>query len=259
MEQHSRQLKTTTAITVKTVPQWFASLLAVAVTIALATAAIVIDMQLRAQHRVSTDPHDLQPADCAVVLGCAPTVRGRPNLYYVHRLNQAADLYHSGLIKHILVSGDNRHHGYNEPDHMFTDLLNRGVPANAITKDFAGFRTLDSVIRAKQVFGLDSIIIVSQSFHVARALFIADQQNIQAQGLIARSPNTIYHNKLLFREIAARLMAWGDCLLWHRQPHFPGPYEPIEFLPQLSQDHGEEVEVEGEVKVDGVEQGDDIS
>ena len=115
--------------------------------------------------------------DVALVLGTSKyTVNGYQNPYFYYRIEAAAKLYQAKKVKHILVSGDNRLKSYNEPKEMQQALEKRGIPTKAITLDYAGFRTLDSVVRSKEVFGQKRITIVSQKFHNHRALFIANNR-----------------------------------------------------------------------------------
>jgi len=110
--------------------------------------------------RVHDQLAELQPAPVALLLGTSPRHAGRPNLYYQARIKAAQELFTSGKVAGILVSGDNRASNYNEPLMMKADLVRAGVPAEFITMDFAGFRTLDSVVRAKSVFQQDRVIVV---------------------------------------------------------------------------------------------------
>ena len=126
-------------------------------------------------HHIDTIP----PRKVGLVLGCAP------NLYFHHRLDAAIELYEAGKIEYILVSGDNHAAGYDEASWMRDALLERGVPAERVVRDFAGFSTLDSIVRAREVFGQREITIISQDFHVRRALFIAKRRGLDAVGYAA--------------------------------------------------------------------------
>ena len=118
--------------------------------------------------------------DVALVLGTArKTARGYANLHFNQRIAAAAKLYHSGKAKHLLVSGDNHIKGYDEPTDMRDELIAAGVPDAAITRDYAGFRTLDSVLRAQSVFGLTNFTIITEEFHCPRALWIARWKNFE--------------------------------------------------------------------------------
>ena len=163
----------------------------------------------------------------ALVLGTSPTVAaGRPNLYYRYRLEAAAALWEAGAVDGFLVSGDNGTVEYDEPTAMREDLAALGVPLEAITCDYAGFRTLDSVVRAKEVFGLDEVVVVSQAFHAECAVFLAGRCGLDAVGFAARTPSarrTRWKNRA--REVLARTLAVWDVAIG-TEPRFLGP--PVE-------------------------------
>src|SRR5690606_11301793 len=116
---------------------------------------------------------DLAPRPVALVLGTSRMLAdGRPNRYYAFRIEAALALFHAGKCEKIVVSGDNGTVTYNEPEDMKADLIAGGVPEERIVCDYAGFRTLDSVVRFKEVFGQTTGIVVSQRFHNERAIFI---------------------------------------------------------------------------------------
>ena len=108
------------------------------------------------------------------------TIFGRDNEYYQRRIEAAYELYAKGKIDTILISGDNSKKDYNEPETMMADLVALGVPKDRFVLDYAGFRTLDSVVRAKNVFGRDSVTIISQEFHNVRALYLAENVGVDA-------------------------------------------------------------------------------
>lgn len=164
----------------------------------------------------------------ALILGTSRyTHRGTTNLFFKYRIAAAADLYKEGKVKHIVVSGDNSLKEYNEPREMRKALMALGVPEAAITLDYAGFRTLDSVVRCKKVFGQDNIIIISQRFHVQRALFIAKKYDINAVALAAQDPPEKYSFKTRFREYFAKVKAVIDLYIIHKEPKFLGKKEQI--------------------------------
>jgi len=152
---------------------------------------------------------------------------GTTNLYFQYRINTAVELYRIGKIKHIIVSGDNRVENYNEPKQMQIVLMSRGIPESAITLDYAGFRTLDSVVRCKKVFGQTKFIIISQKFHVERALFIAHKYDIDAIGFAAKDPPQKYSTRTKIREIFAKTKAVIDLYLINKKPKFLGKREII--------------------------------
>jgi SanA protein len=147
---------------------------------------------------------------------------GGLNPYYQYRIKATAQLIKTGKIKYVIVSGDNSEIGYNEPVQMRDDLIKLGVDSSVIYLDFAGFRTLDSIIRAKKVFGQDSFIVISQPFHNQRALFIAKQNNINAIAFSARDVTFFRGLKVQFREIFARVKLMIDLYLINKQPKFLG-------------------------------------
>ena len=169
----------------------------------------------------------VSPARAAVVLGCSRRVRGGlGNLYYQRRIRAVADLYAAGKIRAVVVSGDNHVKSYDEPTDMKGDLVACGVPADRIVCDYAGFRTLDSVIRARKVFGLEDFIVVSQPFHVRRAVFLARGFGINAIGYEAEDVSGRHSVKTCLREQLAKIAALIDVVI-RRQPKFLGPLEKV--------------------------------
>ena len=165
----------------------------------------------------------------ALILGTSKyTVGGYTNLFFKYRISAAANLYLLGKVEHIIVSGDNRVANYNEPRQMRKALIALGVPTEAITLDYAGFRTLDSVVRCKKVFGQSEIVIVSQRFHVERALFIANKYDINAVGFAAQDPPEKYSTKTRIREYFAKTKAVIDLYIINKKPKFLGKKEIIE-------------------------------
>ncbi len=166
--------------------------------------------------------------EVGLILGTSRyTSWGGTNLYFKYRINAAAALYKSGKIKHIIVSGDNSLKSYNEPREMLNALMAKGIPEDAITLDFAGFRTLDSVVRCKEVFGQSDIIIISQRFHVERALFIANKYSMKAIGFAAKDVPDQYSYKTKYREYLAKTKAVIDLYLINKKPKFLGKAEKI--------------------------------
>ena len=162
-----------------------------------------------------------------LLLGTSKYVaQGQINLFYKHRIEAAHSLFTSGKIDYILVSGDNSTHYYNEPKKFKDDLISIGIPENRIILDYAGFRTLDSVVRAKKVFGENSITIISQRFHNERALFIASHNNIKAIAFNAQDVSRKYGLKVELREYFARVKVFID-ILFNVQPKFLGNPIPI--------------------------------
>jgi len=157
-----------------------------------------------------------------LVLGTSKYTRdNRENLYYKYRIQTTAELFKKGKIQYILISGDNSTKYYNEPLRMKEDLMKSGVTEDKIVLDYAGFRTYDSMIRAKEIFGLDSVLVISQDFHVKRAIFIAKHKGLYAEGVRTREVKGLSKWKITLREIGARGKATWD-LLTGTQPKFLG-------------------------------------
>lgn len=169
---------------------------------------------------------DVPVRDVAVVLGTSPKVAGgRPNVLYEARIDAAAQLYTAGRVRCLLVSGDNGDRRYNEPTRMRADLIKRGIPAKDVVCDYAGFRTLDSIVRAQKVFGQNRYVIVSQPFHNERAVYLARQRGIDAVAFNAvEAP---LGAGLWIRERFARFTAVMDVNVLNRQPRFLGKREPM--------------------------------
>ncbi|MGB3180377.1 MAG: ElyC/SanA/YdcF family protein [Cyclobacteriaceae bacterium] len=182
----------------------------------------------------STDEHvyseidRLPDADVALVLGTSKRLRGGyVNSFFAYRMEAAARLYKEGKVKHFILSGDNNTIYYNEPVDMYNAMLQRGIPDSVITLDYAGFRTLDSVVRSKEVFGQDKIIIVTQEFHSYRALFIAEHNNMEAAAYAAEVQPFEKSFKVLAREMLARPKAILDLYLLDISPKFLGKKEEL--------------------------------
>jgi SanA protein len=169
----------------------------------------------------STD--SIPSAKAGLVLGTSKYLKGGfHNPYYEYRIQAAVELFRAGKIKYIIVSGDNRFIHYNEPAQMRDDLISRGISPEFIFLDYAGFRTLDSVIRANKIFGQDRFIIISQPFHNQRAVFIARFRGIDAIAFNAKDVNFSLGMKVRFREIFARVKLVVDLFIIQKQPKFLG-------------------------------------
>ncbi len=157
-----------------------------------------------------------------LVLGTSKKLtNGRPNLYYSYRIDATLALFKAGKIDFVLVSGDNGTVYYNEPTTMQKDLIKGGIPTEKIFLDYAGFRTLDSMVRAKEVFGLDTITIISQKFHNERAIYIAEKKGLKAIGFNAKDISAKHGFKVQLREYFARVKVFID-LMFNTQPKFFG-------------------------------------
>lgn len=180
----------------------------------------------------SENPADLPHRDFALVLGCSETLpNGRGNLFFRYRIEAAIALWKAGKCHHFLVSGDNGRHGYDEPTAMRNALVAGGIPNDRIHSDFAGFSTLDSIVRARDVFGLKEVVIVSQRFHNERALFLAQHKGLDAVACDARDVSAHRALRTRIRERFARIKNFADVYLLGTKPKYPGPPQPIAFHP----------------------------
>lgn len=171
---------------------------------------------------VSYRIEDVPVTKTALLLGTGKNLsNGMPNAYFYNRIQAAADLYKSGKIQYIIVSGDNSTKDYNEPEDMQLALVQNGVPQNRIYLDHAGFRTLDSVIRAKEIFGQTKVVIVSQKFHNERAVFLARKNGMEAFGYNAPDVNKYAGLKTNLREYLAKAKVYWD-LIFGVEPKFGG-------------------------------------
>ncbi len=174
---------------------------------------------------IITDLAKLPKNDVGLVLGTSRYDRDGSigNPFFFGRMNTAARLYHEGKVRHLLVSGDNSHKNYDEPTWMRDALIERGVPASAITLDYAGFRTLDSMARAKAVFGLHRFTIITDDFHMARSVFLARSYDLDVVGFPSERVRYWRSKKVRTRELASRTVACLEVYVLHTKPHFYGP------------------------------------
>jgi len=174
--------------------------------------------------RVYADPSALPFNDVGLVLGSgAPGHGGFVNLHFKARTDDAAFLYKIGKVRHLLLSGDNSRKGYNEPVDMKEALLKLGVPETALTLDYAGLRTLDSVARAREVFGLNKLTIITDDFHTSRAVFLAKHFGLDAIAFCPAAVPFRWSAEVRVREIAARVRAVADVFVLNKQPKYLGP------------------------------------
>ncbi|MFC7305688.1 vancomycin high temperature exclusion protein [Streptomyces monticola] len=166
---------------------------------------------------------DVPRAEVAVVFG-AGLWGGEPSPYLAHRLDAAAELYRAGRIEVVLVTGDNSRKEYDEPDAMRAYLTKRGVPERRIVSDYAGFDTWDSCVRAKRIFGVDRAVLISQGFHIRRAVALCRSAGVESYGVgvDALHDATWYYGGV--RELFASGKAAADAL-FKPDPHFLGPRE----------------------------------
>ncbi|MCP3699092.1 MAG: SanA protein [Aliivibrio sp.] len=186
-----------------------------------------LSISLSTSSQLYSEIETLPSQETALVLGTSKYIRRTLNPYYQYRIDAAIELYKQNKVTHFLLSGDNAHRSYNEPWTMKRDLLKAGIPEKNITLDYAGFRTLDSVQRATQIFDANSLTIVTQKFHCQRAVFIANHFSMDTVCLVVPSPTGWANTKIRIREILARTKALLDLYIFNVQPKFLGPKEPI--------------------------------
>jgi SanA protein len=181
-----------------------------------------------ALHRLQIYSSDRLPAvgGAVLVLGAGVYGDGEPTSVLEGRLRTALELYKGGKVRWFLVSGDNRHSTYNEPQAMRRWLVRQGVPLTDIVSDYAGLRTVDSLKRAQAVFGQHQVVIVTSDFHLPRALFLADHMGLMAWGVPARTDDRPWPSRVRFwaREYIARHLALWD--VWFPPATRLGPREP---------------------------------
>lgn len=181
-----------------------------------------IIIELKTQGKTYANVKAIKHNKVGLVLGTSKILRnGNINLYFKYRVKAVVKLYKNGKIDVILVSGDNSNKAYDEPTDFKNELIKLGIPAHKIYLDYAGFRTLDSVIRAKAIFGQTSITIISQEFHNERAIYIAQNNGIDAVGFNAKDISGRLGLKVKLREYLARTKVFID-ILFQVQPKFLG-------------------------------------
>lgn len=184
-------------------------------------------VSVQASSSIYTSIDSLPSRHIAIVPGTSKYIHRDLNPYYQRRIDAALSVYFAHKANKLLLSGDNAARNYNEPWTMKRDILKAGVSEDDIILDYAGFRTLDTVVRAKQVFNADHFTIITQKFQCERALFIAENKDIDAICLAvpgASGSDSIY---IRIRESFARVKAVLDLYFFHVEPKFLGPKEPI--------------------------------
>lgn len=173
------------------------------------------------------DVNDVPKQRAGLVFGCSQKLGTRDNLYFKYRIQAASELWHAGKVDFLIVSGDNREKNYNEPEAMRKALVKSGVPNDKIISDYAGLRTLDSVVRAKKIFGLSELTFVSQKFQNERAVYIAKANDMIVYGYNARDVEGYAARKTEDREVLARVKMWLDVNITNKQPKHLGEKLPL--------------------------------
>ena len=172
--------------------------------------------------RVYTSVDDIPAGEYGLLLGTTRLIRGKyRNDYFYKRVRAAAELYRAGKIRKIIVSGDNGRMEYNETGDMKNELVQSGIPPEDVLMDYAGFRTLDSVVRARNLYGATKLTVISQEFHCERAVYLADRNGIDALGFAAEDSSLRSARvRLALRESLARVLAVLDAEILKTKPHF---------------------------------------
>jgi SanA protein len=200
----------------------FAILLVLLVVSALTVYLCDRTIRESASGKLYTAANDIPFNRTGLLLGTSKYLtNGYINPYYEYRLEAATALMKSGKIRYLLISGDNSRKDYSEPEDMRADLILAGIDSSLIYLDYAGFRTFDSMVRLKEIFGQDSVTVISQKFHNERALYIAGREQITAIGYNARDVGRASGLKVKFREKLARVKVFVDYLLGEK-PKFLG-------------------------------------
>ncbi len=169
--------------------------------------------------RIYTCAEDVPPRSVAIVPGAGLWPDGSLTPVLADRVATAADLYHAGTVQKLLCSGDNRFVDYNEPQRMLEYAVSLGVPEEAIVLDYAGRRTYDSCYRARDIFGLERVVVVTQRFHAARVLYLCDALGVDAVAVLADQQDyTIRRVTWETREYPALALAWWDVNVRHPLP-----------------------------------------
>jgi SanA protein len=177
--------------------------------------------------RIFEDVTAIPPTKVGLVFGTTDRVQGRENLYFRYRIDAAEKVWNAGKLDTLIVSGDNRTRYYNEPEKMKQALIERGIPGERIVCDYAGLRTLDSVVRAKEIFGAETILFISQRFQNERAIYLAQANDMQAYGFDARDVESQAGLKTKIREVGARVKMWLDVNFLSTRPRHLGEKETL--------------------------------
>ncbi len=204
--------------------KWLRLFRAVAVVGLIALVGANLWIEIRSAGRIYSNPLDVPASNVALVLGTSRYLNGGyENPFFAGRISAAAQLYRAGKVRHLLLSGDNHITGYDEPSDMREALMEQGLPESAMTLDYAGFRTLDSFARAKEVFGLTHLTIVTDDFHAPRAVLLARHFGVDARAYISPPVKLQWSGKTRLREIGARGKAVLDLYVLRTRPRFLGP------------------------------------
>jgi len=211
--------------------RWIKRLLLAVIIVVLAFVSVVAYANITAvwasRGRIFSEVSKIPPTRVGLVFGTTDRVGGRENLYFRYRIDAATEVWNAGKIETLIVSGDNRSRYYNEPEKMRQALVRRGIPADRIVCDYAGLRTLDSVVRAKEIFGADTVLFISQRFQNERAIYLAKAHGLNAYGYAARDVESRAGLKTRLREVGARVKMWLDVNFLDTRPRHLGDPETL--------------------------------
>jgi vancomycin permeability regulator SanA len=200
----------------------------VAVAAALAAVLPAAWVYYAYQDAIYTDPAEVPAAPVAIVFGAGLNRDGSPSLMLAHRVDAAVELYRAGKVSRLLMTGDNSRAEYNEVEAMKERAVASGVPADRVNLDYAGFRTYDSAYRARAIFGIERAVLVTQRYHLPRALFLARSFGIEAVGLAAGLESYPRQEFFNLRELAALSVSWYEVNVTHPQPRYLGDQVDLE-------------------------------
>lgn len=196
----------------------------IALLLLLVAAIVICDQATKntAKGRLYSKAENVPFNKVGLLLGTAKQIAGRENPFYTYRIQAAYSLLKAGRIKYLVISGDNSRRDYNEPGMMRADLLQMGIDSSVIYPDYAGFNTRASMIRLKEVFGQDSVTVISQKFHNERAIYIAQHAGIKAIGFNAQDVTGAGSFRTRAREKLARVKM--VLYIWlKKKPKYSGP------------------------------------
>jgi SanA protein len=203
-----------------------------AVLVLLAGLLFVLGAWLRTQTKYGGRVYEAGAAvpsrPVAIVFGAGLTADGAPSAVLEDRVRTAADLYRAGTVRKLLLSGDNSRKEYDEASAMKRLAIEAGVAERDLVLDYAGFRTYDTCYRARDIFGVRAAVLVTQRYHLPRALYLANELGIDAVGVEADRRAYVWGRAYRLREVAACVLAWIDVHLTRPKPHFLGQPAPIE-------------------------------
>ena len=168
----------------------------------------------------------LEDVDCIIVLGCQVRDDGTLSHMLRDRLMRGLEVYHAGAAPKLLMSGDHGRKEYDEVNAMKQYAIENGVPSEHVFMDHAGFSTYETVYRAKEIFEADKVIIITQEYHLYRALYIADKLGLEAYGVSADLNKYVGQSMRDFREILARCKDWAMCI-FKPEPTYLGESIPV--------------------------------